>query len=57
VIYKGLKPIPKRKTIVPHSTCPSLSPSPPRTQLHNRSCSNKHTLQTLKIAKLRSRRH
>jgi hypothetical protein len=29
--------------VVPHSTCPSLSPSPPRTQLHNRSCSNIYT--------------
>jgi hypothetical protein len=31
------------RLVVPHSTCPSLSPSPPRTQLYNRSCSNKHT--------------
>ncbi len=34
----------KPRLVVPHSTCPSLSPSPPRTQLYNRSCSNKHTL-------------
>jgi hypothetical protein len=32
------------RLVVPHSTCPSLSPSRPRTQLYNRSCSNKHTL-------------
>jgi hypothetical protein len=31
------------RLVVPHSTCPSLSPSPPRTQLYNRFCSNKHT--------------
>jgi hypothetical protein len=31
------------RLVVPHSTCPSLSPSPPRTQFYNRSCSNKHT--------------
>ena len=33
------------RLVVPHSTYPSLSPSPPRTQLYNRSCSNKHTQQ------------
>ena len=31
------------RLVVPHITCPSLSPSPPRTQLYNRSSSNKHT--------------
>jgi hypothetical protein len=31
------------RLVVPHSTCPSLSPFPPRTQLYNRSCSNEHT--------------
>jgi hypothetical protein len=32
------------RLVVPHSTCPSLSPSPPRTQLYNnRFCSNEHT--------------
>jgi hypothetical protein len=36
----------KPRIVVPHSTCPSLSPSPPRTQLYNRSCSNKHTHKT-----------
>ena len=29
--------------VVPHTTCPSLFHFPPRTQLYNRSCSNKHT--------------
>ena len=33
----------KPRLVVPHSTCPSMPPSPPRTQLYNRSCSNKHT--------------
>ena len=32
----------KPRLVVPHSTCPSLSPSP-RTQLYNGSCSNKLT--------------
>ena len=31
------------RLVVPRSTCPSLSPSSPRSQLCNRSCSNKHT--------------
>jgi hypothetical protein len=31
-----------RRLVVPHNTCPSLSPPPPRTQFYNRSCSNKH---------------
>jgi len=31
------------RLVVPHSTCPSLSRCLPRTQLYNRSCSNKHT--------------
>ena len=39
----------KPPLVVPHSTCPSLSPSPPRTQLYNRSCSNKHTHQDFKV--------
>jgi hypothetical protein len=30
------------RLVLPHSTCPSLSPSPPRTQPYNRSCSKKH---------------
>ncbi len=35
------------RLVVPHSTCPSLSPSPPRTQVCDRSCSNKHTHSAL----------
>ncbi len=31
------------RLVVSRSTCPLLSPSPPREQLCNRSCSNKHT--------------
>ena len=31
------------RLVVSHSTCPPLSSSPPREQLCNRSCSNKHT--------------
>jgi hypothetical protein len=34
------------RLVVPHSTCPSLSPSPPRTQLYNRSCSTSGDGQT-----------
>jgi hypothetical protein len=40
------------RLVVPHSTCPSLSPSP-RTQLYNRSCSNKHTHQSKKDVSLK----
>ena len=30
---------------VSRSTCPPLSPTPPREQLYNRYCSNEHTLE------------
>jgi hypothetical protein len=35
--------------VVPHSTCPSLFPFPPRTQLYNRSCSNKHNMGLVRV--------
>jgi hypothetical protein len=38
--------------VVPHSTCPSLSPSPPRTQLYNMSCSNKHNTRDTKTVRI-----
>jgi len=45
----------KPRLVVPHSTCPSLSPSP-RTQLYHRSCSNKHTHRAHRGSLTRKRR-
>ena len=40
----GGQPSPhKPRLVVSHSTCPPISPPPPREQLCTRSCSNKHT--------------
>ena len=40
---KVQSPKSRPRLVVSHSTCPPLSSSPPREQLCNRSCSDKHT--------------
>ncbi len=47
----------RHRLVVPRSTCPSLSPSPPREELYTRYCSNKHTHWLYFVSARTNKRH